>query len=208
MSAKTKFPRAAALEVARELCRALKPVCGPDRLIVAGSLRRRKEEVGDVELVFVPRHGEVQDGLFAKAGDLANAAINQLVAAGVLTHRLSSAGLPAWGAMNKLAVHAASGIPVDLFSTHEEFFFNYLVCRTGSKETNTLIAIKAQERGLKWLPTREGFEIKELDKVLDTFAHTEGLLPAHVHTGAVIPAKSERAVFELAGLAYREPWER
>ena len=53
MSGKQKFPRAAALAVAKELCDALKPLA--EKLIVAGSLRRRKQEVGDVEIVFVPK---------------------------------------------------------------------------------------------------------------------------------------------------------
>jgi len=53
MSAKVKYPRMAALSVAKELCDLLKPVT--QRLIVAGSLRRRKEQVGDVEIVFIPK---------------------------------------------------------------------------------------------------------------------------------------------------------
>ena len=50
---KTRFPRAAAIAVARELCEALKPHC--ERLIVAGSLRRMKQQVGDVEIVYIPK---------------------------------------------------------------------------------------------------------------------------------------------------------
>jgi len=208
MTTKPKFPREAAIEVARELCRVLKPVCQPERMIVAGSLRRQKQEVGDVEIVFVPRFGEVRDGLFAKDGDLADAAINALVTDGVLAKRLSTNGSPAWGGKNKLATHVKRGIPVDLFSTNEESFFNYLVCRTGSTNNNLVIATEAQKRGLKWHPYQGGFEIRELSVVLDTFAHTEGILPPHVYTGAMVPVRSERDVFTLAGLAYREPWER
>jgi DNA polymerase/3'-5' exonuclease PolX len=208
MSARQKFPRAAALDVARELVRVLKPCCEPERLIVAGSLRRMKDEVGDVEIVFVPKTGTVQDGLFEKEGDLAEAALDELLARGVLRKRTNSQGSEMWGAQNKLALHVASGIPVDLFSIRGDRFFNYLVCRTGSAQMNTLIASKAIERGLKWMPYHGGFEITDIAKVLDALGHTDGILPPHIRLGALIPVKSERAVFDIVGLGWREPRER
>lgn len=54
--AKVKWARSAALEVARELCDRLKPHC--EKLIVAGSLRRRKLEVCDVEILYISRMAE------------------------------------------------------------------------------------------------------------------------------------------------------
>ncbi len=50
--AKTKYPRADAIAVARELCAVLKPVAA--RIIVAGSLRRQRPMVGDVEILYIP----------------------------------------------------------------------------------------------------------------------------------------------------------
>lgn len=55
----TKFPRTQALAVAEELVAALRPAC--ERLEIAGSLRRGKAEVGDVEILFVPRVEERPD---------------------------------------------------------------------------------------------------------------------------------------------------
>jgi DNA polymerase/3'-5' exonuclease PolX len=49
---KQRFPRADALKVARFLCITLADHC--EKLICAGSLRRRKAEVGDIELLFIP----------------------------------------------------------------------------------------------------------------------------------------------------------
>ena len=60
---KQKFPRADALSVAKKLCDALKPVCA--RIIVCGSLRRRKPTVGDVEVLFVPRLETRQVDMFS-----------------------------------------------------------------------------------------------------------------------------------------------
>ena len=50
---KTKYPRAEALNVAKQMCVSLADIT--DRLIVAGSLRRRKAEVGDVEILYIPK---------------------------------------------------------------------------------------------------------------------------------------------------------
>jgi hypothetical protein len=47
------------------------------------------------------------------------------------------------GALNKLPVHAASDVPVDLFATTTERWFVSLVVCMGSKERNTMLACSA-----------------------------------------------------------------
>jgi DNA polymerase/3'-5' exonuclease PolX len=183
---KTKYPRALALKVAAELCRELKPVCA--RLIVAGSLRRRKELVGDVEILFVPMFKEVADGLFdTKQENQAERVIESWLKRGVLMQRVGVAGATSWGAKNKLAVHAASKVPVDLFTATEANWFNYLTCRTGGAESNVEVASAAQAKGWKWNPYGEGF----------TDQH-----------GRIVPVTSEADVFRLVGLNWKEAWER
>jgi DNA polymerase (family 10) len=183
---KTKFPRAAALAVARDLQQWLSPFC--ERLIFAGSLRRRKASVGDVELLYIPLFGTVRDGLFdTKQVSAVDVRLEALLAEGFLDKRLNVDGHTTWGEKNKLAVHAFSNIPVDLFAATPANWFNYLVCRTGSAENNTRIAAAAQNKGWKWNPYGMGF----------TDAHQR-----------IIPVTCERDVFELAGLPYLEPWER
>lgn len=185
---KTRYPRAAALEVARELCAVLIPACVPGRVIVAGSLRRRKEEVGDVEILFVPLHGmcNLPGELLPRHGNIAEAVIAVMEEGGILRRRLSKTGTESYGPKNKLMVHVASDIPVDLFTATEDNWFNYLVCRTGSAESNTRIAVAAQARGAKWNPYGPGF----------------------TDHGRVHAMSSERAVFEFVGLEYLEPWQR
>lgn len=188
---KTKFPRAAALEVARELCAGLKDCT--TRLLVAGSLRRRKEEVGDVEILFIPIVAPRPDptDLFGKEvqTDLATRWINDHEQAGVLARRLKSDGTTTWGAQNKLALHVASGIPVDFFAGTLRNFPCLTVCRTGSAETNQRICNEAIKRGLRWQPYGEGF--------------------ADRMTGTTLKiCRSEQDVFAAVGLPYLEPWER
>lgn len=182
---KVKFPASAALAVAKELCSALKPVT--NRLNVAGSLRRRKTAVGDVEILYVPQFENRPVNLFDRQDfDLAGELLQRMVADGTLKMRPNVNGSFTWGNLNKLAIHTASGIPVDFFRASDENWFNYLVCRTGSMESNMRIANAAIARGMKWKPYGCGFE----------------------KDGQILRVEKEEDAFELVGLDYRQPWER
>jgi DNA polymerase/3'-5' exonuclease PolX len=127
---KTRFPRAIGLAVAKEICQALQLYT--ERLEVAGSLRRRKADVGDVELLFVPRMESRPFDMFTTEDvDLAGEEIDRMVARGLLAKRPNIAGGTSWGTKNRLAVHVETGCPVDLFTTTHDAWWNYLVCRTG-----------------------------------------------------------------------------
>lgn len=188
MNPKTKFPRRDAIAVARELVAAIAPVC--ERILVAGSLRRRKSEVGDVEIVFIPKCQWVKEGLFdMKRVSLADEAILTLLSARIIRARQNVAGGLAWGQKNKLAVHVTSGIPVDLFATRPACWWNYIVCRTGGKDNNVDICMAAQRQGWKFEPYGPGF------RCLD------GRRPYH-------RSRSEEDVYEFIGKKYLQPWER
>lgn len=183
---KKRYPRRAALEVAREMCRMLKPVT--DRLVVAGSLRRMKDEVGDVEILYIPQFENRPLDMFTRKNfDIASELLDRLVAEGKLEMRMKANGQRTWGNMNKLAVHTATGIPVDFFRADENNWYNYLVCRTGSMETNKRIAEAAIAKRLKWMPYGAGF--------MDWGDNT-------------IRVEKEEDVFSIVGLDYLEPKDR
>ncbi len=192
---KTKFPAAVALEAARECIAALRAHCAPrpgvteEALIVAGSLRRRKKEVGDVEILYIPAMGkEAGHDLFrAMPYDKAARAINDLLDRGIIERRLKDNGQKTWGGQIRLARHIATGVPVDFFAATPQNWWNYLVCRTGSKESNIAIAENAKKKGWRWHPFGPGF--------------TDSL-------GRWMTVRCERDVFRLADLEYKEPWER
>jgi len=188
---KRKFPWADARAVAAEICRELKPHCVPERLIVAGSLRRRKPMVGDVEVLYIPKMVPgIRTDMFAAPAlaDCVEARLEYLIEARrTIARRPNRLGNETWGDKNKLSVHLASGIPVDFFATTAPNWFNYLVCRTGPAELNIRISEAAQAKGWKWHPYKSGFTDRE---------------------GNVIPVTSEREVFEFVNLKYLEPWER
>jgi len=184
---KPRFPWAAALEVAGALVHALRTATS--NIIIAGSLRRRKPTVGDVEILYITNTitGPVPGEMFAKeripAADLAIAALERC---GILTRRLKKDGTQTFGPRNKLMLHVPTGIPVDLFAANQTNWWNYLVCRTGGKQNNINICQAAKAKGLKWIPYGAGFSNGSL----------------------IIPANSEKEVYDIAGLPYLEPWAR
>lgn len=188
MSDKPKFPRALATSIAQEYVDFLTPYC--EKIEIAGSLRRRKEEVGDIEILFIPKTEVTRDFDMFKwtKVDLAWRAIDAMLRTHVLAKRPNVHGHVTWGDLNKLGFDPETGIPVDFFTATAENWFNFLVVRTGPAENNIRIATAAQAKGWKWNTYGDGF--------------TRGIgLEAH-------RAESEQDVFEFVGLEYREPWER
>lgn len=200
-----KFPRSIAISVAEELHLKLQHrfviqgkenaevVHAFEEIKVVGSTRRGKAQVKDLELLYIPRIVTLPNPESLLAEDIQvsgmNHMLDKLVAEGVLTKRLNKNGTPSWGEQLRLAVHVATGLPVDFFACTRETWFNQLVCRTGGAQSNLLIAVSARAKGLKWNPFGPGF------------SHVKGGKPHRT-------VRSERDVFEIAGLPYLEPHQR
>ena len=183
---KTRWPHAEALAVAEQLQAILSPACR--RIAIAGSLRRRKPDVGDVELLFVPILTERPDGLFdRRIVDVCSEVVEKMLADGVLAKRPNVNGHFTWGERNKLAIHVPSGIPVDLFGTSEANWFVSLVIRTGSKDTNLRLTNGAIRRGATLNAYGSGVTWSD---------------------GTQTPATSEEHVFEMCGVPYLPPHKR
>ena len=150
-----------------------------ERIVIAGSIRRQKPDVGDLELLCIPKY---IDGV-----DMLDAKIQTMIYFDMLGYRLNKLGSKVYGAKNKLLLHRPSGIGVDIFSTTEECWPVALVVRTGGEKTNKEIASRALERGKKFHAYGRGFTRAD---------------------GSELICQSEADVFKAVGLAYREPWER
>jgi len=114
--------------IAAELKELLAPAC--NRIEIAGSIRRQKPDVGDIELLVIPR------------ADYLDKMLNDLMVQNILAMRLNKRGSRTYGPKNKLMVHPPSGMGVDIFSSTEENWGMALFVRTGPKEWN----IKAMSR--------------------------------------------------------------
>ena len=184
---KPRFPRTVGMRVAAELCAALKPAC--DRLVVAGSLRRQKPTVGDIEILYIGKaapHRVAGDFFATYTANLADEVIEALERAGIVERRTNVNGSQMYGPKNKLMRHKATGLPVDFFAATEANWWNYLVCRTGPADSNTRICMAAQDRGWKWNPYGAGFS----------------------RGGELREMASEEAVFAFVGLPYAQPKDR
>lgn len=113
---------------ADEIVEALRLVPGVGQVAAAGSLRRRKETVGDLDVL-------------ATAAN-ATAAMDMLA-----SHRLVAQVLARGD--TKQRVRLRSGLELDLRVVPEESYGAAMQYFTGSKEHNIVIRRRAQERGLK-----------------------------------------------------------
>ncbi len=168
------------LEKARAIAESLKDLLEPacEKVAIAGSIRRQKPEVKDIELLAVLKY-------FA-GGDMLDAKIQTLIQLEVLGYRLNKLGRRIYGPQNKLMVHLPSGMAVDIFSTNEECWPVALVVRTGGKSSNIQVATAALRKGWRWHAYGSGFTTPSGE----------------------VACRSERDVFEFVGLPYLEPWER
>ena len=112
---------------ADQIVEALKIVKGADRVEVAGSLRRRKEVVKDMDLVASGKPGPLMDA----------------VAAHPLVEEITARG------DTKLTAHLRSGLNLDLRVVPDKSFPYTLQHFSGSKEHNIALRALAQKKGLK-----------------------------------------------------------
>lgn len=166
MGGEKRFPYETAYAVACQIVAALAASC--ERVQIAGSLRRCKPDVGDIEILYIPRTQEEDDpdDFFSKRTvNITDVIIKSLIIQGVLELRKSVTGKTAYGPKNKLMVHVPSGIPVDLFAATQETWWNQLVCRTGPAELNKEIAAAAIAKGWHWNVYGSGFTRIDADSV-------------------------------------------
>ena len=186
----TKFPAELAREVADELMAELRPLCEPERISIAGSLRRGKAQVGDLEICYVSRIAPSRrpGDMFDSLNSLADLRLDEWLRYGVLAKRPSVDGVYTWGNLNKLAVHVKTKLPVDFFGADEAGWWRTLVIRTGPKEFNLKLIAGATARGLK--------------------LHAYGPAFTDTTSGEVMPCHSEHEFLAMCGREWIKPEER
>jgi DNA polymerase/3'-5' exonuclease PolX len=189
---KPKVPYAEAIKLAEMWKDRLAPFT--EKIMIAGSLRRKRPYVGDIELVFVPVLTQLPNDIFeavfqpAKVRDMAHEALTQELEKGRIRKRFSKDGHSAWGPSNKLAYDPDTMIPMDLFATTRENFPMLLAIRTGGKQSNINLACAAQRRGWKLKPYEGGYQNRR--------------------TGEFHLCPDEEDVFRFVGIQYAPPTHR
>lgn len=185
-----RVPRERAERIANELVGMLAPAC--TSITIAGSLRRLRPTIGDIDLVCQPRLIPMLDMFGDPEGPVHNA-LSELCDAyvdeGQLSKRSDINGRPSWGASLKRAVFR--GLNVDIQSVSDpQTLGAWLLIRTGPAEFNKKLVTPRRQGG--WLPA--GVEFKDGFQLWSW--------------GERVPTPTERSVFEALGLPYREPWDR
>jgi DNA polymerase/3'-5' exonuclease PolX len=176
---KTHRPLAEAEQIANTIVADLEPFCA--RIAVAGSVRRMKAMVGDIELVAVPRYESA--GLF---GDRTTNLLWQHLHAGD-TYRFTKGDNPA-GRYYQLALPAYPGLQFDLFLAQPDNWGLTLLVRTGSAEFSA--AVLARWKRVQGIGREQPGSV-------------DGRLVTR--DGQVVPTPEEETVFHVLGLEPIEP---
>ena len=108
--------------IADSIIQRLKPYCQKDKIEVAGSTRRKKATVNDIDFVLIP-------------SDPWN-----------LNYEISSLGqMPVKGGKIQRINH--NGVQVDLYFAEPQTWATLLLIRTGSKENNIRLTSLAKKKG-------------------------------------------------------------
>jgi DNA polymerase/3'-5' exonuclease PolX len=182
---------------AREVLALLGPAC--ERIEIAGSIRRRKADVGDIELVAIPRLEEQAAGLFGTETVTVNH-LDLLVTHLMADHHLEARQPRRLGSKYKALVF--QGVPVDLFVVLPPAQFGWLfTIRTGPADfSHRLVTPQCQHGYLpNYLKAADGavYHQDDVERRADAFHAKAGKLP--------YPMPEERDVFELLHLDYVPP---
>lgn len=186
---------ARAQHIADKVLAALAPFCA--QITIAGSIRRQRPEVGDIDIVCEPYNAQAQHDLIARC---------------LVTGRCTKAGeqyrvftLQDETQLDLWFAHAGD---TDLLGKSTPAnFATLLVCRTGSKEFNISLAQQAKARGLHWNP-HAGLMRPTGRAFVDGRGPNGKRFGHSVLLGDFLETPTEGAFFKALGLDYIKPEDR
>lgn len=165
-----------ALQIAEKYKNKLKPYC--ERIEIAGSIRRKKSEVGDIEIVCIPKTVKQPHGLFE------NKRVRVMGFITTVNQWEKIKGDPVGGRYTQRLL--PEGIKLDIFMVRPENWGLIFAMRIGSEEFSHKVLANG------WV--RSGYHSKG-GMLRDKF-------------GKEKPIYEERELFELINIPYIEPEKR
>lgn len=208
MSDGPKLPLSRAQEVAEELVTLIRSSC--ERVEIAGSIRRVRPQIGDVELVVIPR---IEDEEIVRRGEILPVyeRVNKLwqtLDTFVPSYTLKGERYRqfTWPIDRHVEDPIERRIKVDVFTARPETWGNILLIRTGSAPLSQHVVTRL---AMNRKPTFEGavrdaagIEPDEIRGAVPSWADKrKAAMP-------VIPTPTEEDVFRLAGMKYLPPAQR
>jgi DNA polymerase/3'-5' exonuclease PolX len=166
-----------AFSAANEIRSKLESHC--ERILVVGSLRRQCPTVHDIDIVLVPKAGEIDLFQFQ-----------------LWLHDVLGSDWQMIKGKAKLIHGTYAGIPVDLYFATPDTWWTLVVIRTGSAQHNIKLCSRAKAMGMKLHADGSGIE---------DFGYATG--PGAYQATRLLPT-SEEDVFAKLRLDYVEPKDR
>lgn len=164
----------------------IRPHC--ERVEIAGSIRRQRPEVLDVDLVVLPKM-EVEKDLYGHPIRCRNLTWLEI------DGRAKRDGWAVIRAGAELVTVVNAGVQVDFFLAAEDTWGTVLILRTGSRDHNVWLSRLAEQRGGRWHP-QSGLHINR--KVYG--ATEEGVYAALGFSRPIPPTEREADRLPMAGL--------
>lgn len=174
--------------IAFELIDLLNPFC--ERIEVAGSVRRKKNIVKDIELVLIPKQEIIFEGLFNDEEVVTYPIDKFILEDPRFDFRLNKDGKRMYGDKNKLLLFNSKEygqIALDIFTADQSNFMMVKFIRTGGAENNKKIAVTANQLGMNLKIYESSFQDKR---------------------GYKYQMDSEEQIYKFLGLEYLKPEER
>lgn len=181
------YPLHQAIARAEKIRDALAQYC--TRIAIAGSIRRARETVNDIDLVAEPK-----DGIANADGQTYNQAMRLRCRENAHVIREGAAILHLRAKDGcQIDIYFATPARKDLLSATPGNWGSILLCRTGSKEHNVKVCQAAQKLGLKWKTMVGLCEVNPLtDEVHKVLAsETEEDILKHLGLGWIPPVSRE-----------------
>ena len=199
MSTGARIPLLEARQIAEEFARLFEGCW--ERWVIAGSIRRQKPDIGDVEHVVIPRFAEVkvasgEPSLFGGDRAVKTETVNtlwakadELLAAGVVAQaEYGETRSTRWGPKYRGIVWR--GTKHEIFTADANNFGSVLAIRTGPSEFSKAAVMKLNADGL--------------------YRQAEGYLryASGASAGQIKPCPDEEMFFDAVGWKYKAPEER
>jgi DNA polymerase (family X) len=171
-----------ALPLAQKVCAALQPYC--ERVEIAGSVRRGKADVGDIDIVAIPKAVDSPSpfGGISHYKDFETWRLLVPVALRRCGLRFEEGG------PELIRCSFADGFQVDVYHARPETWGVILLVRTGSREHNVKLCGLAKSKGLM-------------------LSAAKGVV-SDGGTGEIIASRTEEEIFGALGLAFIAPKDR
>jgi len=171
--------------LAKEIIEDIQPYC--KKIKIAGSIRRKNNEVGDIELVAIPKKEkkEVKKNLFDKEIKETCLLTKYIDTSDKYTKRKNKKGQETFGEKNKLLIY--KNYKLDLFSCCKDNWTMIYFIRTGGYKNNIIVASRANELGYSLKMYKNGFELPD---------------------GSIKQVKNEKEIFDFLNLKYIKPENR